>query len=127
MANIECQLHWDGVNKKVVKTYKILSTDSRDHVTFSTSDTGPFLIVCKNSSLAEELGLEKAPDANGQQDLYQVKKSKPAPPLKPDEKAFLPDWLKLQCGTLVNGTFELWGGVGPDGFNDDVAASAASS
>jgi hypothetical protein len=115
MANFVCQLHWDEENKEVVKTYTILSADSRDHVTFTTSDADQFIIRTDNKKLAERLGLEKVLDPKNS-DLYQVKKSTATPPVTPKLETELPDWLKLECGTLEAGKFKSWGGVGPDGF-----------
>jgi hypothetical protein len=120
MAKLLCQLHWDPKKNKVVKTYQVLSTGPKDTIQFTTRDSRPFLIDCKNARLAKQLGLEKAPNVDGHV-LYKVGKA--APPAKtaaPSTKkpARLPSWLLLKCGTLgEDGKFESWGGVGPDGPN----------
>jgi hypothetical protein len=105
MATLECQLGWDG--KNVTKTWKVLSIGSNDSVQLVTNGSTPFIIKATNAKLAEQLGLEKT--SNG----YEAK----APAVKPRVSlGRLPAWLKWKCGTLVNGKFKSWGGLGPKGL-----------
>jgi hypothetical protein len=113
MANIRCQAHWDPEQKKVVKTYQILSAGPEDKIHIVTSDAAP--IVLKATAWeGEPLGLDKTQDASGNV-LYQVPKV-PEGPLMVANPAYLPAFLKLECGTIdENGKFVSWGGLGPDG------------
>jgi hypothetical protein len=123
MATLRCQVYWDPNTNKVVKTFDVLPGGLKDKVQFITPDSTPFIIQTKNERLAKWLGLQKAKNADGRSDLYQVKKAPPPSPKghPPVKKTTLQHGGKapkppLPCGTLVAGKYVAWGGagLGPD-------------
>jgi hypothetical protein len=110
MAKLVCQVDWNPDKNMVTKTWKVLSLGPNDSVQLVTTDSTPFIVKATNAKLAGKLGLVKTP--NG----YEVKT---APATKPRLKlGRIPAWLKWKCGTIANGKFKSWGGVGPKGLND---------
>ena len=139
MPTLQCQVHWDAIEKKVVKTFVVLPGAPDEHrvqVQFITGDPDPFIIKTEDKELATSLGLEKAKNAGDQKNLYQVKtaaqkepysqakpaaqkepysQSKPAAQKEPYSQAETAPKPHLPCGTLVNGKYVPWGaGLGPD-------------
>ena len=111
MAKLRCMVHFDPKTNKVVKTYQVLRVGPKDQVQFITNDSKPFIIITRNAQLVKRLGLQKAKNADGRNDLYQV----PVPlgiVLSPITRQG-----PLKCGTLdKQGHFVIWkgAGLGPD-------------
>jgi hypothetical protein len=123
MAKLVCVVHYDPTKKKVMKTWKVLSTVPEDTVQIMNSDSAPFVIQAENAenaAVAIKLGLLQAPNTNGQC-LYQAPEVETGT-FGPHTIGPVPAWLKLPCGTTdPKGNFISWGGFGPDGYNDDDA------
>lgn len=105
MAKLLYQVRWDRKAKKVlptVPTYQVLQVEPKDKIQAFTKDPKPFIVAISDLRLAKRLGLQKAKNADGRNDLYQVPTA--LPPSGPRKKP-----QTLTCGTLVNGHFVEWG------------------
>jgi len=115
MAQLLCQVQWDG--KKVVTTYRVLRVEPKDKIQVPKGSQ-PLIIQTKSARIVKRLGLRKAKNSDGRNDLYQFP---PAPTAKKTPHAigktplnFIaqgpPARTTLNCGTLdKQGHFVAWG------------------
>jgi hypothetical protein len=123
MAKLLCQVQWDPKAKKVVTTYQVLSVEPTDKIQVTTEDSQPFIIQTRSAKVVKRLGLQKAKNTDGRNDLYQVQPAAPPTPRQvalprqgppPTTLNFRPQGpparTTLNCGTLdEQGHFVAWG------------------